>query len=458
MKTINVLDIHNSTNKLIVYLFNVGQGDHILMKFPSGEYGLIDFYYDIKNNTPEPPALSFFKMLKVILNKDEFDKITISFLCISHTDKDHCKGIGEALKWFIDEGVFIKEFWLGGAKDQIQFEQYFKEKIPALLKNMEDKNLEISSEKIKLFNTGLNEFFQYLKKWKRVKKVNLRYKNEESGDIEYLAEIRALRSPSKGVTVTNMGPLAKHLDDYNNKVNLATLKKLLNLNIDSKDFNKNAMSHILKLQYGDNVLLFGGDTNKKVWKDCLKKYTDLKLDIIHGSYKSNFIKVSHHGSKNSSDKAIYQEILHATLPINIGVSAGQHSGYKHPDPKTIRDIKSVRSDAEIFCTNVCCACLKNDIYRKEMHSWYDEFLDLNKNYKKHVPNDIDKSINFIFNNMSRGIYDDALENIGLFGYVFIYGEVATESHISVAMSSSIHQSQCFYNTYDTYLCNNCNGS
>jgi hypothetical protein len=47
---------------LTVYVFNVGQGDHLLLKLPNGTYGLIDFHYDKGINVvEEPPALTFLK-------------------------------------------------------------------------------------------------------------------------------------------------------------------------------------------------------------------------------------------------------------------------------------------------------------------------------------------------------------------------------------------------------------
>src|SRR5690242_1735224 len=67
---------------LTVFLFNVGQGDHILLKLPNGEYGIIDSYYETRLGLKEPPALT---LLDSLMTKDS-KKPIISFICISHPD------------------------------------------------------------------------------------------------------------------------------------------------------------------------------------------------------------------------------------------------------------------------------------------------------------------------------------------------------------------------------------
>ena len=72
IKEIQIEEIYSSADKennLQVYLFNVGQGDHIMLKFPNNEYGIIDFFYDASQNIIEPPALSYFKALEGVLKK-----------------------------------------------------------------------------------------------------------------------------------------------------------------------------------------------------------------------------------------------------------------------------------------------------------------------------------------------------------------------------------------------------
>ena len=106
MQIINCQDIHNHvTEDLEIFLFNVGQGDHILLKFPGQEYGIIDFHFDLELNIVEPPSLSYFRELKNSLSKDDFEKISISFICMSHTDSDHIKGVSEVVDWFNTENI-----------------------------------------------------------------------------------------------------------------------------------------------------------------------------------------------------------------------------------------------------------------------------------------------------------------------------------------------------------------
>ena len=54
----------NDTGKLKLFLFNVGQGDHMLIELPNGEFGIIDFYYQTNMNQNCVPALVYLKKLK----------------------------------------------------------------------------------------------------------------------------------------------------------------------------------------------------------------------------------------------------------------------------------------------------------------------------------------------------------------------------------------------------------
>ena len=47
-------------------MFNVGQGDNLLLKLPNGKFGIIDFFFSEKSylNQREPPALTFLKKIQ----------------------------------------------------------------------------------------------------------------------------------------------------------------------------------------------------------------------------------------------------------------------------------------------------------------------------------------------------------------------------------------------------------
>jgi len=100
-------------NNIKIYVFNVGQGDHILLEFPDNKFGIIDVFHDSDINCPnEPPALTYLKQKKQ--NNPEFE-IEIAFIHISHYHLDHVLGLEKILYWTLINRVPVYELWLPAA-------------------------------------------------------------------------------------------------------------------------------------------------------------------------------------------------------------------------------------------------------------------------------------------------------------------------------------------------------
>ena len=73
---------------------------------------------------------------------------------------------------------------------------------------------------------------------------------------------------------------------------------------------------------------------------------------------SDFVKVSHHGSKHSSDYDLWQEILRPGACVAI--SAGNHgNNYNHPHLETLEDLKKLCGEdfkIKLYCTNLSPTC------------------------------------------------------------------------------------------------------
>jgi competence protein ComEC len=88
------------------------------------------------------------------------------------------------------------------------------------------------------------------------------------------------------------------------------------------------------MDFGENSFLFTGDAGFKTEKDMMEDGHNLDVD---------YLKVAHHGSKNSSDK----DFLEKVSPEKAIISVGKNS-YGHPTEETMERIKKV--DSEIFTT------------------------------------------------------------------------------------------------------------
>lgn len=102
---------------------------------------------------------------------------------------------------------------------------------------------------------------------------------------------------------------------------------------------KNGHSVILRLEFGDFSVLFGGDLNEPAERFLLHQYTgiakwpatiierDVFVAEARKRLKSDIMKVCHHGASDVTD-----EFLMAVNPGAFVVSSGDQEGHVHPRP------------------------------------------------------------------------------------------------------------------------------
>ncbi len=108
----------------------------------------------------------------------------------------------------------------------------------------------------------------------------------------------------------------------------------------------NNHSIAIKLSFGDTAFLLAGDAEKLSEDEMIKTGINLSADVL---------KLSHHGSANSSSK----NFLEAVDPSYSIVSVGKDNKYGHPHAEALQalldhDIKLYRTDKQgtvIFTTN-----------------------------------------------------------------------------------------------------------
>lgn len=345
----------DSTSRLKVYLFNVGQGDHILIELPNGEYGIIDFYYEGAVDLREPPALTF---LDSVMSHDPAKRPTIAFICISHPDSDHIKGVDTFLRWVVENGIRVENFWVPAGND---FAKLYEQYSLALDRHARDEK---------------EKYWVAADVKDRLKSVR-DYLNGGAweGHTESLqGAVRPLNTNLGGTQVVLIAPLMKHVGKYDDKVTLDLFRQIIASK--TEDASKpgtgakaNLLSSILLMIYNKHRLLFGGDTDLDVWLDCLDEYEKSRRQKHFGPCKGNFIKVSHHGSKNSSSVELWSRILADNA--YLGISAGKR--WKHPDAQTLSEIrqaaKQIGASVEVVSTNTCTACLGGNGVAQEELEW-----------------------------------------------------------------------------------------
>lgn len=105
---------------------------------------------------------------------------------------------------------------------------------------------------------------------------------------------------------------------------------------DSSGWDTNTASVVAKLTYGKTSFLLTGDSPEEV--------ENYLADLDGKNLKADVLKVSHHGSKNSSSESF----LGFASPSFAVISAGKDNKFGHPD-KEVLDLLG-RFEAEVFKT------------------------------------------------------------------------------------------------------------
>ena len=101
--------------------------------------------------------------------------------------------------------------------------------------------------------------------------------------------------------------------------------------VSGKEYKEtNESSIVLKADIEGREFLFTGDTEDETEKEMIRSNLDLDADVL---------KVSHHGSKNSTSAAFLQEIT----PEEAVISVGENS-YGHPTEEALNRLKNMGVD------------------------------------------------------------------------------------------------------------------
>lgn len=138
----------------------------------------------------------------------------------------------------------------------------------------------------------------------------------------YLKQIEANKIPYKSLKA---GDEVNFFDGVNFKV-LGPVKKIKDQKGNS-DFNNNSI--VGHLTYGNFSMMFTGDAEKEEEASILSQ---------KGTFKSDVLKVGHHGSRTSTSP----EFLKAVAPKEAFISCGQGNDYGHPHKVTVDKLNKAK--------------------------------------------------------------------------------------------------------------------
>lgn len=316
---------------LEIFVFNVGQGDNLLIKFSTGTWGLIDFYYDTDQS--EPPSLTYLK--------SQSGKIEIDFLHISHYHYDHTKGMDKFFEWLEKNKsrVQLKSLWLPGMIPIEKFKSIFDgikyslSNISEIAKERKGFEIEDACYKFKYLDT-------IIEKYKR------------SNSLTFLIACQPY-SINEKYSVLCLAPSMLSVDRIL-KAYISHMRRIFSLALGKRiNVDENSLSTILFLgrmitDSSATMFAFGGDATKREWLKAIGVFEKNKYGFnnFFQSLFSGFIKVSHHGSVGSSDIKIWNAVI-APLKndeVQIFISAGNG---EHPHDETLQHILKAASSSNV---------------------------------------------------------------------------------------------------------------
>jgi len=297
-----------NTEFTVLKAFN---GDCILIKTYTSNYD--EFIILLDGGTPSTFVYSLKKELK------DIDKIDL--LILTHIDSDHIGGLIKLFKNSLIDKIEINEIWVNhpdlidvNSGELISFKQgndlkelILEKKTKAKIRNItnEDGNINLYGIKFTVLSPTKEIINSLYQNWEQLKSQS----QQEKKDI------------SLKIDIDTCGADLKELSKRIFKPNKTIEKDLVN-----------ASSISLILTCLDKTILFLADSRSEIIEKELKtqgyrtKTNKLKCD---------YVKISHHGSKNNTSNSLLELIDCSNFIISTNGGSSKH---KHPSRETIARI------------------------------------------------------------------------------------------------------------------------
>ena len=276
--------------RLEIHVFGAAKGESIVLRLPSGEWGVVDCYSSSLKDSSTNSTLQF------LLDRG-VDQL--AFLCMTHPHDDHFRGMSHLLDRFN-----VHCFW----RPSVMTGQRLK----WIIKSARFDAREFGDETAIEDANELDRIFRLVKKKKQASGKPAMPKSATTGtqlfpvpvnrDAEF--QVWAL-APSTRQTERYENGLAKCFDESNR------------LKTPVAQSDHNVVSLALLVVYGNTRIILGGDVETAGWCDVLEEFGAENLSS-HG------VKISHHGSTNGYADGLWQSFAKQQQPVVFLTSYQRH--------------------------------------------------------------------------------------------------------------------------------------
>ncbi len=291
--------------RLEIHVFGAAKGESIVLRLPTGEWGVVDCYSSSQNDS-DNPTYQF-----LLANGVE----RLAFLCLTHPHDDHFSGMTHLLNRFS-----VQCFWRPAAM--------FGRRLLWILDSEADDADMSGIAASKASAKELEEIFELVKKKKQESGRPAISKASTTGTQLFPVPVNT----ASEFQIWAIAPTARQTDKYEN-----ALRKCFDHEhrlIDPKDKpDHNIVSMALLIIYGTTRVILGGDVETAGWREALEEFGATNLS-------SHAVKISHHGSTNGYSEGLWPSIAKQHKPITFLTAYRSHRLPRKAALEHIREFSS----------------------------------------------------------------------------------------------------------------------
>lgn len=282
---------------LEIHVLGGSKGESVIIKLPDGQWGVVDCFCDAIDDPDKNPTIQFLRGRGVE---------TLLFCCLTHAHDDHFLGMVKLIEEFKPA-----EFWRFGCSSPVHIAKLLQYNELQAKRAVGAKKNDLTRSNKELFNI-----------------FNLAKKLSKSGSM-LSNRLSSLKTPyplpsdeSKNFKIECLAPSGKQIEKYESAI-FDCIGADDRIAKEIKHSDHNEVSVVLKITYGDTVVILGGDLEKAGWEEVVREYGGAKL-------VASAVKVSHHGSENGYCEKLWEHFSVGGKPV--AVIAPQH---RHRLPRPV---------------------------------------------------------------------------------------------------------------------------
>lgn len=305
---------------LEIYFIDVGQGDGILIKTPTGEHIMIDGGYKRRSQQSGKNAADFvdWKFFKDY----GMDKIVLDAMIASHNDADHYGGLWDLINQ-------KEEYELDIKTENIEVKKFYHSGVAWLEKDKKRNLGSVVDKKLTLLVNDLTDIETLLTvgkdgytlqgEWAKFMKCILDKEIESERICNKTKELSAFTNHNIDFKINVLSPIET---SYQNKPAYDIIGK-------KTDYSQNTNGHsiTLRIDYKKVKVMLTGDLNAGSQKNILEFY---KNENNTKMLACDVAKACHHGSDDCSFEFLSNLGAGATI-----ISSGDSEGHSHPRPSIV---------------------------------------------------------------------------------------------------------------------------